>query len=157
MPVEPRNLPEQEHSIKAREHEVYAKPLRAVTSSKVKPFVEYLRADSRRASRRYDKDHALDDWSHRGVAFPGCDLARNTTPGSPSARARGYSGRKDRQCGDRGPEALVGSYFTIPGLRIDRVAMSVRASEFGPTPHGSLFKSLREGLAMVRGFRYRIE
>jgi hypothetical protein len=43
MPAESRNLPEQEHSIKAREHEVYAKPLRAVTSSKVRPFVEYLR------------------------------------------------------------------------------------------------------------------
>jgi hypothetical protein len=43
MSVEPRNLPEQEHSIKAREHEVYAKPLRAITSKKVKPFTVYLR------------------------------------------------------------------------------------------------------------------
>jgi hypothetical protein len=43
MPAEPGNLPEQEHSIKAREHEVFAKPLRAGASKKVKPFVVYLR------------------------------------------------------------------------------------------------------------------
>jgi hypothetical protein len=43
MPAEPGNLHEQEHSIKAREHEVFVKPLRAATAKEVKPFVVYLR------------------------------------------------------------------------------------------------------------------
>jgi hypothetical protein len=43
MPAEPRNLPEQEQSIKAREHEVFAKPLRAINFDAVQPFRVYLR------------------------------------------------------------------------------------------------------------------
>jgi hypothetical protein len=44
MPTEQRHLPEQERSIKAREHEVFAERPRPATSSKsTKPFPVYLR------------------------------------------------------------------------------------------------------------------
>jgi hypothetical protein len=43
MPAEPRHLPEQESSIKAREHELYVKPLPADGGQVCRPFPEYLR------------------------------------------------------------------------------------------------------------------
>jgi thiol-disulfide isomerase/thioredoxin len=43
MPSDPGSLPEQEHSIKAREHELYAKPVRSGNTTKAKPFPVYLR------------------------------------------------------------------------------------------------------------------
>ena len=43
MPSDPGNLPEQEHSIKAREHELYAKPVQSRHTKKAKPFPVYLR------------------------------------------------------------------------------------------------------------------
>jgi hypothetical protein len=46
MPDEPRNLPEQEQSIKAREGELYVKPLRLKEPRSTKPFPDYLRETS---------------------------------------------------------------------------------------------------------------
>jgi hypothetical protein len=43
MPAESRHLPEQERSIKAREHELYVKPLPATEGQVRKPFPVYLR------------------------------------------------------------------------------------------------------------------
>ncbi len=43
MPAESRNLPEQERSIKAREHELYVKPLPPEGAQSSKPFPAYLR------------------------------------------------------------------------------------------------------------------
>jgi hypothetical protein len=43
MPAESRNLPEQERSIKAREHELYVKPLPRNGGQLQKPFPAYLR------------------------------------------------------------------------------------------------------------------
>jgi hypothetical protein len=43
MPAESRNLPEQERSIKAREHELYFKPLPRSEARASKPFPVYLR------------------------------------------------------------------------------------------------------------------
>ena len=44
MPSESRNLPEQEHSIKARAHELYVGPSQLESASPVvRPFPEYLR------------------------------------------------------------------------------------------------------------------
>jgi hypothetical protein len=43
MPAESRNLPEQERSIKAREHELYLKPLPPDGAQARKPFAAYLR------------------------------------------------------------------------------------------------------------------
>ncbi len=43
MPPESRNLHEQERSIKAREHELYVKPLSPDDGQLRKPFPEYLR------------------------------------------------------------------------------------------------------------------
>jgi len=43
MPAESRNLPEQERSIKAREHELYFNPLSEKDARSLKPFPEYLR------------------------------------------------------------------------------------------------------------------
>jgi hypothetical protein len=44
MTAESRNIPEQERSIKAREHELYAKPLSETDAQATKPFPDYLRA-----------------------------------------------------------------------------------------------------------------
>jgi len=43
MPAESRNLSEQERSIKAREHELYVKPLPRSGAPASKPFPAYLR------------------------------------------------------------------------------------------------------------------
>jgi hypothetical protein len=44
MALESTNLPEQEHSIKARAHELYVEPTRPAPPTKsVKPFLVYLR------------------------------------------------------------------------------------------------------------------
>jgi hypothetical protein len=43
MPAESRHLPEQERSIKAREHELYFKPLPENGAQSRKPFPAYLR------------------------------------------------------------------------------------------------------------------
>jgi hypothetical protein len=42
MPADPRHLPEQEHSIKAREHEMYVRPLSEADAQVRKPFPVYL-------------------------------------------------------------------------------------------------------------------
>jgi hypothetical protein len=43
MPSEPRNMPEQEHSIKSRAHEVFAKQEPDTSNRATKPFPVYLR------------------------------------------------------------------------------------------------------------------
>jgi hypothetical protein len=43
MPSESRNMPEQEHSIKARSHELFVEPTRAEAGKPAKPFPVYLR------------------------------------------------------------------------------------------------------------------
>jgi hypothetical protein len=43
MPSHPRNLPEQEHSIKARAHELFVEPTQFAPSRASKPFLAYLR------------------------------------------------------------------------------------------------------------------
>jgi hypothetical protein len=43
MPSAPRNMPEQEHSIKSRAHEVFAKQDEETTNRATKPFPVYLR------------------------------------------------------------------------------------------------------------------
>jgi hypothetical protein len=43
MPSESRDLPEQEHSIKARGKELYVGQLKPVNSQPTKPFLTYLR------------------------------------------------------------------------------------------------------------------
>jgi hypothetical protein len=43
MAAEHRHLPEQEQSIKARERELYVKPLETAASKPTKPFADYLR------------------------------------------------------------------------------------------------------------------
>jgi len=43
MPFDSRNLPEQEHSIKARSHELFVEPSHAGTGKPAKPFPVYLR------------------------------------------------------------------------------------------------------------------
>ncbi len=44
MPSQPRNMPEQEHSIKARSHELFVEPAQPAEGTKsTKPFPVYLR------------------------------------------------------------------------------------------------------------------
>lgn len=43
MPAESRNIPEQEHSIKSRAHEVFDKQKRETVKRPARPFPEYLR------------------------------------------------------------------------------------------------------------------
>jgi hypothetical protein len=43
MPSQPRNMPEQEHSIKARSHEVFVEPSQGAAPRATKPFPLYLR------------------------------------------------------------------------------------------------------------------
>jgi hypothetical protein len=43
MPAHPRNTPEQEHSIKARSHELFVEPSQAASPRRTKPFLDYLR------------------------------------------------------------------------------------------------------------------
>jgi len=43
MPSYPRNLPEQEHSIKARSHELFVEPDQVAAPKRTKPFTSYLR------------------------------------------------------------------------------------------------------------------
>jgi hypothetical protein len=43
MPSHPRNMPEQEHSIKARSHELFVDPTQLAASRPTKPFPAYLR------------------------------------------------------------------------------------------------------------------
>lgn len=43
MPAQPRNMPEQEHSIKVRSHELYVEPESRVQPKKTRPFPVYLR------------------------------------------------------------------------------------------------------------------
>ena len=43
MPSYPRNLPEQEHSIKARSHELFVEETPTIPAGSTKPFKDYLR------------------------------------------------------------------------------------------------------------------
>jgi hypothetical protein len=44
MPSQPRNMPEQERSIKARSHELFVQPLQAAEGTRpTKPFPDYIR------------------------------------------------------------------------------------------------------------------
>jgi hypothetical protein len=43
MPSHPRNMPEQEHSIKARSHELFVEETPALSNGATKPFAAYLR------------------------------------------------------------------------------------------------------------------
>ncbi|SRR5579885_3047887 len=43
MPSHPRNMPEQEHSIKARAHELFVEEVPVAPSAGTKPFEAYLR------------------------------------------------------------------------------------------------------------------
>src|SRR5262249_46970570 len=43
MPSHPRNMPEQEHSIKARSHELFVDPTQDAAPRTTKPFPVYLR------------------------------------------------------------------------------------------------------------------
>jgi hypothetical protein len=43
MPSHPHNIPEQEHSIKARSHELFVEPNQVAAPKRTKPFTSYLR------------------------------------------------------------------------------------------------------------------